>query len=286
MQEKNNKKPLLAQVLIDKFLCSEESKSYNISSSERWLLAAIANRIGVNNTGWPSQEYLSSYTGLSISTIHRSINNLISKNLILVIKKWKNNVYSINIPSHVMMTLDNEIITGHHDMREPLSPVTMTGDHRSPRPPNISIEELNKENNSLKEKKRPKRASSVVHLPIILPDWIDNNVWSEFLQHRKKLKAPMSEYAQKLAINKLEKLRGEGFDVTDIIHTSIYNGWKGLFPPNNFIQKENQNGKPKKESLIEMHWRLNTQGIRKEPSSERDITPSESGAYKKDIYDF
>lgn len=62
-----------------------------------------------------------------------------------------------------------------------------------------------------------------------LPDWLSQEDWESFLEHRKSLKAPMSLIAQKRAITVLEKLRAKGFDVAEIINQSIINGWKGLF---------------------------------------------------------
>ena len=40
----------------------------------------------------------------------------------------------------------------------------------------------------------------------------------------------MSEKAETLAWNKLEKLKNDGFDPVKIIEQSIESGWKGLFP--------------------------------------------------------
>lgn len=63
-----------------------------------------------------------------------------------------------------------------------------------------------------------------------LPVWIPIAVWTAFIDHRKKLRAPMTEKAKGLAIRKLTNLRDEGHDPTAVIEQSILNGYRGLFP--------------------------------------------------------
>ena len=55
-------------------------------------------------------------------------------------------------------------------------------------------------------------------------------VWHEFLVHRKRLKKPMTDYAQKLALNKLRDMSiGNKAKAIDIINQSILEGWVGLW---------------------------------------------------------
>ncbi len=64
-----------------------------------------------------------------------------------------------------------------------------------------------------------------------LPAWLDADLWVEFRSARKKMKSPMTEYAEKLLIGKLEKLKAQGYNVREIVEESIMRGWSGLFPP-------------------------------------------------------
>ena len=51
-----------------------------------------------------------------------------------------------------------------------------------------------------------------------------------FAEHRKKLKKPMTDYAKKLLLKKLQKLStSEGGQIA-ILNQSIANGWQGVFP--------------------------------------------------------
>lgn len=64
---------------------------------------------------------------------------------------------------------------------------------------------------------------------IILPEWIDTNVWNAFLEMRKKMKAASTEFALSLIIKDLEKFKAAGEDPNEILKRSITNSWKGVF---------------------------------------------------------
>jgi hypothetical protein len=62
-----------------------------------------------------------------------------------------------------------------------------------------------------------------------LPEWIPEDAWAEFLIMRKRIKMPLSEYGQKLAIRKLDALRKEGQDPQAVLDEAILRQWRGLF---------------------------------------------------------
>jgi hypothetical protein len=66
-----------------------------------------------------------------------------------------------------------------------------------------------------------------------LPDWMPAKLWMDFVEHRRKAKAPMTDIAQQRAISKLERMRADGQDIEAVVEQSIINGWKGLFPVKN-----------------------------------------------------
>jgi len=67
-------------------------------------------------------------------------------------------------------------------------------------------------------------------LSFSFPDWIPKITWTDYKEHRQKLKAPMTQKAEELAFKKLADLKAEGFDPVMVINQSINCGWKGLFP--------------------------------------------------------
>ena len=61
---------------------------------------------------------------------------------------------------------------------------------------------------------------------------LDQEVWEEFRLHRKKIKKPMSEYAERLMKKKLTRLQSEGHDPNQLLQETIMNGWQGIVDPN------------------------------------------------------
>lgn len=64
----------------------------------------------------------------------------------------------------------------------------------------------------------------------MLPDWIPIEPWNEFVAMRKRIKKPLTEYATKLAIGKLTKLKDAGQDLTEVINESILRQWDTFWP--------------------------------------------------------
>lgn len=67
---------------------------------------------------------------------------------------------------------------------------------------------------------------------------IDPESWAAFVAHRIKIKKPMTDYAKRLMLKKLERLSADGFRPVDVINQSIIKGWQDCFPV-----KEDYNGK-------------------------------------------
>jgi hypothetical protein len=61
-------------------------------------------------------------------------------------------------------------------------------------------------------------------------DWIDPESWQAFIDMRKKIKAPLTPYAEKLIIRELVKLKTSGHDPQACLDQSIMNSWRDVFP--------------------------------------------------------
>ena len=80
--------------------------------------------------------------------------------------------------------------------------------------------------------------------PIIYPDWLNLQLWQEYKRHRARIKKPMTEYAEQLNINKLNKIMKQGYSQEKIMNNIIEKGWQGIYAP-----KDNNNfSKPKAEA--------------------------------------
>lgn len=63
-----------------------------------------------------------------------------------------------------------------------------------------------------------------------LPDWIDLDTWTRFVEMRKTIKRPMTEYAKYLMGKHLEKLRDQGNDPNACINQSTRLNWQDIYP--------------------------------------------------------
>ncbi len=64
----------------------------------------------------------------------------------------------------------------------------------------------------------------------ILPNWINPETWTAFMEIRKAKKAPGTEHAKTLLFKALERMKIAGDDPNEVLEQSIMNGWKGVFP--------------------------------------------------------
>jgi len=103
-------------------------------------------------------------------------------------------------------------------------------------------ENINNNLNNLEEKKKKRvgedykeeeEKKGKKEVEIILPEYINSELWNAYVEMRKKIKKPLTKYAIKLALNKLEKLRQEGEDPNQVLEQSILHCWQGLFPVKN-----------------------------------------------------
>lgn len=77
------------------------------------------------------------------------------------------------------------------------------------------------------ERKAPESAATDV--AFVLPDWIPLETWNAFLEMRKRIKKPATDFAKKLIVGKLEKFKSQGQDVVAILEKSITSGWQDVF---------------------------------------------------------
>ena len=66
----------------------------------------------------------------------------------------------------------------------------------------------------------------------ILPGWIDENIWQEYMSVRVRLKAVNSSRAKKALVVKLEDFR-KHHDPNRLIEAAIENSWKSIYIPKN-----------------------------------------------------
>lgn len=63
-----------------------------------------------------------------------------------------------------------------------------------------------------------------------LPDWMPEDAWKLFLDHRKKVKAPVSEKAYPSFVEKFHKLKDAGWPPDKVVDTIVEKGWRWFKP--------------------------------------------------------
>lgn len=78
---------------------------------------------------------------------------------------------------------------------------------------------------------KPITNNQVKKEPMVLPDWLDKDVWKAFVEMRSKIKKPLTETAVKLVWKKLEKMKESGYSTTQVLENSISNCWLDVYEP-------------------------------------------------------
>lgn len=65
----------------------------------------------------------------------------------------------------------------------------------------------------------------------VLPEFLSEQVWESYRDHRRMIKRPMTDLSESMAIKKLEGMHREGHDVVAVVEMAIANGWVGIYEP-------------------------------------------------------
>lgn len=72
------------------------------------------------------------------------------------------------------------------------------------------------------------------HLPpkgVSLPDFIDPNLWQEYLAYKKERREKLSSKGIEMKFSEWAKWASEGIDVNECLREAMRNEWQGVFPP-------------------------------------------------------
>ena len=127
------------------------------------------------------------------------------------------------------------------------------------------IEQLKAENEKLKTKKeKPKKQTKSYDEQIA--EYTGNeelqNALKAFVQMRSFIKKPMTEYALKLMLKKLDELGNSDTTKIAILNQSITHNWQGIFPLKDEYTKQekqpekkyDQNGYESEEEFMKMFY--------------------------------
>lgn len=65
----------------------------------------------------------------------------------------------------------------------------------------------------------------------VVPEWLDGELWADFIENRKQIKKAMTDIAQKRMLRKMERWHTAGINVNECLERSIINRWKDIYEP-------------------------------------------------------
>ena len=156
-----------------------------------------------------------------------------------------------HVASCLLARLESNGLISKVDIRGPRRVVASNLLHNSA--PETETYKQEREKEKSKKEKRPVAKTAT----FVLPDWIPAENWKQYLEMRRRIKKPMTDYAMKLAVRELEKLHNQGQDVGAVINQSVLHSWQGLFPiGGNFSDNSNH-----KETRTERLHRLVAEAV-------------------------
>ena len=84
-----------------------------------------------------------------------------------------------------------------------------------------------------------------------LPPWVPQDAWEGYLEMRRKIRAPLTDRARTITLNRLAALMADGYDPGAVLDQSTERCWTSVFP-----LKEKSNGKAKEGRIERVLRRL------------------------------
>jgi len=178
------------------------------NSGQKLVLIMLADYTN-SDTGQcnPSHQRLADKCCMGLSTLKRHIDDLAEYGFLTKVPVF---VDSIRRPNQYILHI-------------PTSPNRADPLPKSGTPP----AQIGLQNQEVKPVNKPERVNN----EITLPAWVPLDAWNGFLDMRKAIKKPPTDYAIKLLINKLYKLKSAGHNIEEIIEASIASSWQDFYEP-------------------------------------------------------
>jgi hypothetical protein len=84
-----------------------------------------------------------------------------------------------------------------------------------------------------------------------LPAWVSTETWQAFREHRMKIKKPMTEYAERLVLKRLDGLRLRGHDPNSLLDDAIEYGTQTVYEPRRVAARQQTYAEVNREAKAE-----------------------------------
>lgn len=160
-------------------------------------------------------------------------------------------IYHVESARNLLEYFESKGLISKEDVRGDIEQSSIKSGHQS------------KSKSTEKEKEKSKKEKSVAKTAtFVLPDWVPEENWKQYLEMRRRIKKPMTDYAMKLAVQELEKLHSQGQDVAAVINQSVMHSWQGLFAVGGKINGKQFNLNADIEGLVEEFDRKRAQKVK------------------------
>nr|DAR91442.1 MAG TPA: helix-turn-helix domain protein [Caudoviricetes sp.] len=210
-------------------------------STTKLTLMALADFSDDEGYCYPSYEVLAKKISKSKRTAIRSVEKLAELGFLQKEKRELNdgtsrtNLYKIVsenervTQTHPMMTNEKEAVTSmtSHSDTDDTRVVTNVSLHSDKGVTPINITTNRTVSRTIKE-------PSINPLPpkgVSLPDFIDPNLWQEYLAYKKERREKLSTKGIEMKFSEWAKWASEGIDVNACIREAMANEWQGVFKP-------------------------------------------------------
>lgn len=192
-------------------------------SSAKQLLVAMANCAGPDMICWPSTKYLEEATDQDRKTVIENIRRLKELGFIKPTGARKGRTGQVVV--YELKTPENGTVEQAQNRN---SSENGTVPFFPSKRPVFPAKQARKRDTEPKGTVRNRQSTTTAPFP--LPDWIPSKSWDAWVEMRLSIKRPLTEHAKALAVKKLERLQGQGFQPADVLDQSTLNGWQDLFP--------------------------------------------------------
>lgn len=210
-------------------------------STTKLTLMALADFSDDEGYCYPSYEVLAKKISKSKRTAIRAVEKLAELGFLQKEKRELNdgtsrtNLYRIVSENErvtqtpPMMTSEKETVTSmtSHSDTDDTRAVTNVSLHSDKGVTPINITTNITTNRTIKE-------PSINPLPpksVSLPDFIDPNLWQEYLAYKKERKEKLSSKGLQMKFSEWAKWASEGIDINECLREAMRNEWQGVFKP-------------------------------------------------------
>ncbi len=213
-------------------------KVKGVTATQKLILICLANHAGPDGSCWPAQKTLASYSGLARQTINRTLSELENSGLISSLRQKDKagrdigKLYRLEMADSLGVS-ESDTGVSKSDTRVSESDTGVSqGDRGGVSQGDTGVTQGDTEPSCKSSKREPscKPRGKVAILENPLPDQVGEDLWIDFIEHRRALNSPLTESSVHHLAHELLRLMGSGNDPEEVIRQTIIRGWKGVFP--------------------------------------------------------